>query len=130
MLRWLLILAMALLPWHGWAGAGVAGEARTGSGPAIVASVHHDAGSTSNHGAGPDQANADCPDGHAVPAAGSDAADHGCPGCAMCHSCAPVGLPSLAGLPEAAEAAPQRPVAAATGFASADSFPHLKPPIS
>lgn len=130
MLRWLLILAMALLPWHGWAGAAVAVD-RTAGGPAIVAgAAHHDAGSTSQHAAGPAQAGADCPDGHGVSAASHHVPDGGCPGCAMCHSCAPVGLPAVAGPPGAAMAAPQRPVAAATGFASADSFPQLKPPIS
>lgn len=126
MLRWLLILTMALLPWHGWAGASLAAPAAAGqqSVQAVAATFHHEA-----H---PGHASADClgdveaaVDHHA--AAG---AEGGCPGCSMCHSCSPVGLPAIAAVPQADSAAPQRPASAVTRFASAERLPGLKPPIS
>lgn len=135
MLRWLLILAMALLPWHGWAGASLpsaapqataaapAGHAHAGGERAAGAHIHAAAGHAGDAG----QVSADCagqPD-HAA----AHASD-GCPGCSMCHSCAPVGLAA-----ELAIAAPRahgrsRPAAGPALFASAERAGWLKPPIS
>ncbi|MHB1122247.1 MAG: hypothetical protein ACYC0T_05930 [Ramlibacter sp.] len=130
MLRWLLILTMALLPWHGWAGASLAGApAEVGQealrGVAVVAVM-------ADHGAHHGQASTDCLDEAEAaadhhPAGG---ADGGCPGCSMCHSCSPVGLPAMAGVPPADAAPAQRPAAGETRFASADGAAGLKPPIS
>lgn len=130
MLRWLLILAMALLPWHGWAGAGLAAapapleQQALPAGAVFAAASHHEA--QAGH------AEADCleevdaaSDHHA--AAG---ADGGCPGCSMCHSCSPAGLPALIGVTQADSAAPLRPAGPASRFASAERLPGLKPPIS
>jgi len=132
MLRWLLILAMALLPWHGWAGASLAAApAAAGHEAAQAVAVvamdsvgHHDA----HHG----EASADCLEAAGEPAGhhAADAAGGGCPGCSMCHSCSPVGLPAMADVPPADAAPAQRPAASASRFASADGAAGLKPPIS
>ena len=130
MLRWLLILTMALLPWHGWAGASLAAA----SAPLEQQAVHASAAlpAQSHHEAHPGHASADCLDDvdaavnhHA--AAGNDG---GCPGCSMCHSCSPAGLPAMTAAPQADGAPPQRPASAVSRFASAERLPGLKPPIS
>lgn len=130
MLRWLLILAMALLPWHGWAGAGPAAAPAPLQQQAVQASAVFAA--ALHHEAHPGQASADClddvdaaADHHA--AAG---ANGGCPGCAMCHSCSPVALPGMAGVPDANAAPRLQPVTSVSRFASADRDSGLKPPIS
>jgi len=130
MLRWLLILTMALLPWHGWAGASVAAAPaaaghEAAQGIAVVA-VIGDLGA--HHG----QASADCLDEADQPAGhhAVSGPDGGCPGCSMCHSCSPVGLPAMAEVPPADAAPAQRPAASASRFASADGAAGLKPPIS
>ena len=129
MLRWLLILTMALLPWHGWAGASLAPAAveqqAVPASPVFAAAAEHG----THH---PGQASADCLE-DAAAAAGhhtAAAADGGCPGCSMCHSCSPVGLPAMAGVPQADSSTPQRPASAVSRFASAERLPGLKPPIS
>lgn len=130
MLRWLLILAMALLPWHGWAGAGLAAAPAPLEQPAVQASAaffaasHHE----THHG----HDGADCLDDIAA-AADHHAAgglDGGCPGCSMCHSCSPVGLPAITAVPQPDAIPPQRPASAVSRFASAERLPGLKPPIS
>lgn len=127
MLRWLLILTMALLPWHGWAGASAAAFERTAQ-PAAA----HVAAALVDHAAHPGHASADCLDdaGAAAGHHAEAAAEGGCPGCSMCHSCSPVGLPAMAAVPRADGDLPQRPDAVVTRFASADRDPGLKPPIS
>ena len=131
MFRWLLILTMALLPWHGWAGASQAGAMAVA--PAVIlASADHGAVSAMAHVDNPGHASADCLD-HAGPAASHHAVagdGAGCAGCSMCHSCSPVGLPAIASLPEGDLATPRRPAGAVSRFASAEPFPGLKPPIS
>lgn len=79
------------------------------------------------------QVSADCAGHDDAPAAAEHhaaAGDGGCPGCSMCHSCSPVGLPALAGVPQPDAAPPQRHASAVTPFASAERLPGLKPPIS
>lgn len=130
MLRWLLILTMALLPWHGWAGASLAAapapleQHAVQTGAVLAAASHHEVE--------PGHANADyldeinsAADHHA--AAG---ADGGCPGWSMCHSCSPAGLPAVLGVTQADSAAPLRPAGPASRFASAERLRGLKPPIS
>lgn len=131
MLRWLLILAMALLPWHGWAGASL-GAAAMPAAQAVPAG-HAGPPAATDRVADPGHASADCAPGHADAGGHHDAGagpDDGCPGCAMCHSCSPAGLPALASLPEAGSAIPEYPAAAACRFASAERSPGLKPPIA
>ncbi|NKE67465.1 hypothetical protein RAMLITH_16700 [Ramlibacter sp. RBP-2] len=128
MLRWLLILAMAVLPWHGWAGGGLAAVPAPLQQQAAQASTF---ATGSSHEAHPGHASADCLD--EVAAADHHAAagtDGGCPGCSMCHSCSPVGLPAMTAVPPADSAPPQRLASAASRFASAERLPGLKPPIS
>ena len=144
MLRWLLIFAMALLPWHGWAGASLA-QALPASPTAILGSVDCGPFAAIEHHADPATPSADCAEhaaGHgsddgAQHVAGADShhpaaggADGGCPGCSMCHSCSPVGLPAMPGIPPADAVPAQRPAAAESRFASADDAAGLKPPIS
>jgi hypothetical protein len=127
MLRWLLILAMALLPWHGWAGAGLAGA------PAPLQQQSPQASAVfAHHEAHPGHASADCLDDveAAVDHHAAAGADGGCPGCSMCHSCSPVGLPAMAAMPHPDSVPPQRPASAVSRFASAERLPGLKPPIS
>lgn len=129
MLRWLLVLAMALLPWHGWAGASMPA--------ASPAQVHHAAHAAAElpvvvQEAGHGHADADCL-GHADAAADHHAAvslDDGCPGCSMCHSCSPVALPGMPGMPQADATAAPQPATSVSRFASADRDAGLKPPIS
>lgn len=128
MLRWLLIVTMALLPWHGWAGASLAAPVPQ---PAVPASAV--LASAADHGTHyPGQPSADCLDDETVAADhhAAGAADGGCPGCSMCHSCSPVGLPAMAGIPPADAASAQRPATGESRFASADGAAGLKPPIS
>lgn len=130
MLRWLLILATALLPWHGWAGAGLAAAPAPLERQAVQASaVFADA---SHHAAHPGHASADCLDDVDAAANHHVAAgiDGGCPGCSMCHSCSPVGLPAMTAMPQPDPVPPQRPASAVSRFASAERLPGLKPPIS
>lgn len=126
MFRWLLILTMALLPWHGWAGASLAATVPQQAASAVLATAADDG---THH---PGQASADCLDGETVAAEhhAAGAADGGCPGCSMCHSCSPTGLPALIGVTQADPAAPLRPAGAASRFASAERLRGLKPPIS
>ncbi len=128
MLRWLLVLAMALLPWHGWAGASPAAAhaaAMQHAAPAAEATAHE-----VHHGVN----GADCldhlagADHHA--AAGADDPGNACPGCSMCHWCSPAGLPAMLAPPPDHAGAPQWHASAVTQFASADRDPGLKPPIS
>lgn len=144
MLRWLLIVTMALLPWHGWAGASLV-PALSAAPTAILGSVDCGPVAAIEHHADPANPSADCAehaarhssdDGpqHAADAgnhhAAAGGADGGCPGCSMCHSCSPVGLPAMAGIPPADAASAQRPAAGESRFASAEGAAGLKPPIS
>lgn len=130
MLRWLLILTMALLPWHGWAGASLATapaplEQHAVQASAVLAAASH-------HEVEPGHANADCLDeiNSAADHHTAGGADGGCPGCSMCHSCSPAGLPAVLGVTQADSAAPLRPAGPASRFASAERLRGLKPPIS
>ncbi len=128
MLRWLVVLAMALLPWHGWAGAGVAAAPQAGDQHALHAAAAASGDASHHHG----QSDADCL-GDAGTAADHHAAtgtDGGCPGCSMCHSCSPVALPGMAGVPDGDAAPRLQPATSVSHFASAERLPGLKPPIS
>lgn len=132
MLRWLLILTMTLLPWHGSAGASLSRAAQPGGHEIVFAGAAHEHAAAADHGTREAQASADCshdaqpPSGHH----GTTAGHEGCAGCSMGHSCSPLGLPAMAALAPAGSVTPQRPVAAVSRFASADRVAGLKPPIS
>lgn len=140
MLRWFLLLTIALLPLHGWvAAAAVDGPLahELGGGTAMVAhaqaSPHtHPSGTGEAAGPGHD----DCMGHSAVsPSSGEDAAgmDSGtfsCPSCSHCQACSAVALVSSSTLLTPASFDRPRPAAAVADFASADRAPGFKPPIS
>jgi hypothetical protein len=131
MVRWLMILLMAVLPLHAWAGATLSVARAPGHAPAAVHATSMPHGSST---ADPGAVDADCLEHatathhHAVDQGGDDAG--ACPTCPACHACSPAAL--LSALPGAAApgfGAP-RPDGAPTRFASAEPAPGFKPPIS
>lgn len=127
MLRWLLIITMALLPWHGWADLAI-GAGATPAQAAVAAAPAHAAASHHGH-----EAEVDCMEQHGHPDAArpdASAGDADCSGCVLCHTCSPVALPGIAPAAHATAATQPRPAATGAAFASADRLPGLKPPIS
>jgi hypothetical protein len=140
MLRWFLLLTIALLPLRGWVGA-VATQGplahELGAGAAMVAHAHaspHTHPSNMGEAGGPDHD--DCMGHHAAnPSPGDDTAgiDSGtvsCPSCSHCQACSAVALVSSSTLLTPASFDRPRPAAAVADFASADRAPGFKPPIS
>ena len=130
MLRWFLMLMIALLPLRGWVGSAMAHEPGTGVTMAVQAHV------AQAHAADADAAaHEDCM-GHeaAAPAADaapeSDSAGFACPTCADCQACSAVGLATAAASLIPLSFDRPQPAAPVVGFASADPAPGFKPPIS
>jgi len=131
MVRWLLILLMAVLPLHGWAGATLSVARALGhDAPAAVHATLSHAQAVAEAG----RVDPDCLEHGAAPHHGGAAQggdDTGaCPTCPACHACSPAALVSA--MIEAASPAfgTPRPDGASSRFASAEPAPGFKPPIS
>jgi hypothetical protein len=140
MLRWFLLLTIALLPLRGWVGAAMSEGPlahELGAGATVVAQAHagpHTHPSSTGEAAGPDHD--DCMGHSAVSpsssedAAGMDSGTFSCPSCSHCQACSAVALVSSSTLLTPASFDRLRPAAAVADFASADRAPGFKPPIS
>jgi len=129
MVRWLVLLLIALLPLRGWVGDAMAGQmlvqqiaaAQAGGAPASHAAPHHHAAAMDhdcmNHGVAPE----------AAPAAQSP---QDCPTCASCQVCSAVALVFDATAPPLSHAPSATPSWAGHGYPSAERAPAFKPPIS
>jgi hypothetical protein len=133
MLRWILLLTIALLPLRGWMGDAMAGERAAQVAAVHAAVVHHEEAPIGSPTSGNGHDHVDCMDdvqaqvieGDPVGVAGGD-----CPTCSHCQACSGVALTSSStiSLPEAYDSL--RPSATIDPFASADRAPGFKPPIS
>jgi hypothetical protein len=134
MLRWIVLLMIALLPLRGWMGVAAAHEA--GAGAAMAAQARADVPAhLSGTAAAAVPGHEDCMGHHAeIPSAGDDGTgDDGsfsCPTCSHCQACSGVGLAATGASLATASFDRARPVAAVARFASADRAPGFKPPIS
>jgi hypothetical protein len=131
MVRWWLILMMALLPLHGWAGAAMSSApGHEAPGPVHAAAPAH--GLTD---ADPGAADPDClehaPAAHHHGAGTQTSTGTGsCPTCPTCHACSPAALVAAITAAAAEGFGAPRPQRDHSRFASADRAPGFKPPIS
>lgn len=127
-----MILLMAVLPLHAWAGATLSVARALGHGAA--APVHATAMPHGPAAATPGAHEADCLEHgtathhHVVAPDGDDAG--ACPTCPACHACSPAALVSAWPGTVAPGFGAPRPDGAPTRFASAEPGPGFKPPIS
>jgi hypothetical protein len=132
MLRWILLLTIALLPLRGWMGDAVAGERAAQVAAMHSAVVHHQEAPIGSRTAGDGHDHVDCMDDVQAQAEGDPVAVAGgdCPTCSHCQACSGVALTSNStiSLPEGYDSL--RPSATIDPFASADRAPGFKPPIS
>lgn len=132
MLRWILLLTIALLPLRGWIGDAMAGERAAQVAAVHAAAVHHDEASVVSPTMGAGHDHVDCMDDVQAQVEGDHiaVAQGDCPTCSHCQACSGVALTSSAAisLPEGYDSL--RPSASVDSFASADRAPGFKPPIS